>query len=149
MKHGLRSGIHNYVLYGLIEAGSDDCHGIFAKSDGVERELASGVGVGGGGPVGGFRAQHDHGIFHRAMLRIVDYAANRSKDRGKGGQRQERRQPDEANATHKISSENLGAECHAGTWGFKPSVMEGTYRSAGSATPPRTTTLRPETRVRS
>src|SRR5229473_2792388 len=107
MKHGLRSGIHYYVLYGLIEAGSDDCHGIFAKSDGVERELASGVGVGGGGPVGGFRAQHDHGIFHRAMLRIVDYAANGSKDGSEGGQRQEWRQHDDANVAHEISYEIL------------------------------------------
>src|SRR5260370_37483891 len=99
MKHGLRSGIHNYVLYGLIEAGSDGCHGIFAKSDGVERELASGGGVGGGGPVGGFVAQRDHGIFDRGMVRISESAAIRAKDRGKASHRPSRRSLHEADAT--------------------------------------------------
>ncbi len=128
MEHGLRPGIHNYILCGLIEAGSGDRHGIFANSDGVERELAGGVCVGGCGPVGGFGAQHDHGVFHRAMLRIVDDAANGSKDGSEGGQRQERRQHDDANVAHEISYEILGADRDAGTSGLKPSVMAGIYR---------------------
>ena len=54
MQDGLRSGTHSHVLRSLTEAGSGDCDDVFAEGDGVESELAAGVGIGGCGPVRGF-----------------------------------------------------------------------------------------------
>ncbi|SRR6266849_8286396 len=102
MQNRSRTGEHGYVLLLSGERRAGNADGIVSERDSIEMKLAVPIGLGGHGVIRSFGLQDDLCARDRAVLWIVNDAADGAKDRGERSAGDKKENCEKADAAHEI-----------------------------------------------
>src|SRR5712691_842554 len=102
MQNRSRAGEHGYVLLLRGERRAGNADGIVSERDSIEMKLAVPIGLGGPGVIRSFGPQDDLSVRDRAVLWIVNDAADGAEDRGERSGGDKKENCERAGAAHEI-----------------------------------------------